>query len=195
MNPINRMLHMKYRSLFLILIASVIFGACDRSRNDKGYDYFPDMFHSAAYKTFSEHPVLPEQKTMQEPPEGSIPIGFTPYLYDNSFESREKAGKTLMNPFTADEALIEEGQKLYEIFCKNCHGAGGAGDGFLYTSGKYTVKPASLITGAIKQKPSGEIFHVITKGWGVMGAHATMIRPEDRWKIVVFVEEVLQQQN
>jgi hypothetical protein len=36
---------------------------------------------------------------------------------------------------------------------------------------------------------------VITKGWGVMGAHASLIRPEDRWKIVMFVEEVLQQQN
>lgn len=194
MIPIKKIQPGKYRTLLFLLIAALLFSACDRSRNDRGYHYFPDMFYSAAYKTYSEHPVLTNEKTMLEPPEGSVPVGFTPFLYDNSFESREKAGKTIKNPYTADKQLIEEGDKLYGIFCKNCHGETGAGDGFLHTSGKYPIKPASLITDVMKQKPSAEIFHVITKGWGVMSAHETLIKPEDRWKIVLFVE-TLQQKN
>jgi mono/diheme cytochrome c family protein len=192
---IRRLIPMKSRTILTLFFAVLIISACDRSRNDKGYDYFPDMFHSPAYKTYSDNPALPDGKTMLEPPEGSIPRGFTPYPYDDSFESRELAGKELRNPLVSDKELLAEGETLYGIFCKGCHGASGNGDGFLHTSGKYPIKPSSLVEGEILSQPSGEIYHVITKGWGVMGAHASLIRPDDRWKIVMFVEEVLQQQK
>jgi mono/diheme cytochrome c family protein len=190
---ITRLFSIKGQSLLVLFIAAALFASCDRSRNDKGLEYFPDMFHSPAYKTYSDNPALPGGKTMQEPPEGSIPRGFTPYAYDNSFEGRELAGRELKNPFATDEKLLAEGKNLYGIFCLGCHGASGAGDGILHTSGKYPIKPTSLVEGEILTKPSGEIFHVITQGQGVMGAHASLIRPDDRWKIVMFVEEVLQQ--
>jgi mono/diheme cytochrome c family protein len=191
----RRTIPMKARTILMLVFAALIVSACDRSRNDKGYEYFPDMFHSPAYKTYSDNPALPDDKTMLEPPEGSIPIGFTPYPYDTAFESRELAGRELENPFTTNEQLLEQGKELYAIFCMNCHGASGNGDGFLHTSGKYPIRPSTLIEGDILSDPSGEIYHVITKGWGVMGAHESMIRPDDRWKIVMFVEEVLQQQK
>lgn len=192
---LRKLISINRRIIIFMLSIIMIFSACDRSRNDKGYDYFPDMFHSPAYKTYTENPALPGGKTMLEPPDGSVPVSFTPYPYDSSFEARELAGKELKNPFTPNQELLDEGKTLYTIFCMNCHGAGGNGDGFLHTSGKYPIKPASLIEGAILSKPSGEIYHVITKGWGVMGAHASLVRPDDRWKIVMFVEEVLQQQK
>jgi mono/diheme cytochrome c family protein len=192
---IKRFLPTTSYPIIALLVAALIISACDRSRSDKGYEYFPDMFHSSAYKTYSDNPVLPDGSTMLKPPEGSIPRGFVPYAYDDSFEGRELAGKELINPLSANDDLIKEGENLYHIFCLSCHGPGGNGDGFLHTSGKYTIKPSSLVEGEILSKPSGEIYHVITKGWGVMGAHASLIRPEDRWKIVMFVEEVLQQQN
>lgn len=181
-------------SLMLILSAILIFTACDRSRTDKAYDYFPDMFYSPAYKTYTDHPVLPDGKTMLEPPEGSVPRGFSPYPYEASFEGRELAGKELKNPLVTDEQILAEGENLYGIFCISCHGASGQGDGLLITSGKYPIRPSSLIDNEVKGIPSGEVFHVITQGWGVMGAHASLIRPEDRWKIVMYIEEVLQQQ-
>jgi mono/diheme cytochrome c family protein len=181
-------------TLIGLMLAVLMFAACDRSRTDKGYDYFPDMFRSAAYKTYADHPVLEGGKTMLEPPEGSIPRGFMPYAYEATFEGRQLAGKELKNPYAPDEQLLAEGKNLYGIFCISCHGAGGQGDGLLITSGKYPIRPSSLVSDEIKLIPSGEIFHVITKGWGVMGAHATLIRHEDRWKIVMFVEELLQQQ-
>ena len=186
---------MKGRTILTLLFAALIISACDRGRNDKGYDYFPDMFHSPAYKTYSDNPALPDEKTMLEPPEGSVPRGFTPYPYDSSPEARDLAGLELRNPLVSGEELLFEGENLYGIFCKGCHGENGNGEGFLHTSGKYPIKPSTLIEGEILSKPSGDIYHVITNGWGVMGAHASLIRPEDRWKIVMFVEEVLQQQK
>jgi mono/diheme cytochrome c family protein len=181
-------------SIIMMLATILLFTSCDFSRDDKGYDYFPGMFYSAAYQTYADHPDLPDGKTMLEPPEGSIPRGFTPYPYEASFEGRELAGREHENPFVTNEELLDEGKNLYGIFCTSCHGAGGQGDGLLITSGKYPIRPSSLVEADIKGIPSGEVFHVITQGWGVMGAHASLIRPEDRWKIVMYIEEVLQQQ-
>lgn len=186
-----------YRNLALPLLSAmlVLLASCDRSRMDKGFEYFPDMAHSAAYETYSEHPVLPSGKSMLLPPEGSIPVDYEPYTYGTTPEAREQAGKALRNPFTPSAEVLTEGKKLYEIFCQQCHGATGAGDGFLYLSKKYSIKPSSLITNEMKAKPGGEIYHVITKGWGVMGAHGSLINPSDRWKIVTYVEHTLQEKQ
>ena len=43
-------------------------------------------------------------------------------------------------------------------------------------------------------KKDGEIFHSITVGFGIMGAHGGMIRQEDRWKIILHIRENLQKQ-
>ena len=39
----------------------------------------------------------------------------------------------------------------------------------------------------MKNIPDGEIYHVITVGQGVMMAYGGIMRPEDRWKIVMYV--------
>jgi len=44
----------------------------------------------------------------------------------------------------------------------------------------------------MKAVPDGEIYHVITSGYGVMGAHGSQIIPDDRWKIVLYVKDILQ---
>ncbi len=44
----------------------------------------------------------------------------------------------------------------------------------------------------MKKAPDGEIFHVISVGWGIMGAHASQISQEDRWRITAYVKNRLQ---
>ena len=41
----------------------------------------------------------------------------------------------------------------------------------------------------------GEIYHTLTVGYGIMGAHGGMIRPADRWKIILYIHENLQNQT
>ena len=175
-----------------VLLTLLLYG-CDRTRMDKGYEYFPDMAHSPAYKTYSANPAMEDGRTMREPVEGTIPRDATPYPYSADFEGREMAGRQLYYPFEITDALLEEGRELYRIFCINCHGQAGDGKGNLHTSGKYIIPPTNLLEERIINQPPGETFHVITAGWGVMGAHASLIRAEDRWKITAFVEKVLQQ--
>jgi mono/diheme cytochrome c family protein len=175
-----------FRSVLLVLMAVILFG-CDRDRNNPGWDYFPDMFYSTAYESFTKNPNFKDGMTMRTPAEGSIPRNFTPFDYSLEPESRIKAGIELVNPFPASSEAIMRGKKIYGTFCIGCHGASGDGDGKLYTSKLYPLKPRPLSSGNSLILKDGEIYHSITLGFGSMGAHGAQIVPEDRWKLVLYI--------
>ncbi len=179
--------------LIATMLATSLFTACDRTRMDKPLEYFPDMAHSPAYNTYSDNPAMEDGNTMREPVAGTIPRDMTPYPYEAGFEGREQAAMHLDNPLNITNALLAEGKELYRVFCSNCHGLSGDGKGNLHTSGKYIIPPTSLITPEAMAYKPGEIYHVITTGWGVMGAHGSLIRPDDRWKIIAFIENHIQE--
>jgi mono/diheme cytochrome c family protein len=83
--------------------------------------------------------------------------------------------------------MVSRGKKVYITFCIGCHGAAGEGDGRLYTSKLYPLKPRSLVAAEAIDLKDGGIFHTITLGFNSMGAHGAQIRPEDRWKLVLYI--------
>lgn len=172
---------------FSLLLFSVLMSGCDRNRNTPGWDYFPDMFYSTAYETFTKNPNFEDGITMRVPPAGTVPRDFTPFDYTVDPESRLRAGIELTNPVTRTRETIARGGTIYSIFCIGCHGAKGAGDGQLFVSGFYPLKPR-LLTGSVADNlKDGEIFHTITLGLGSMGAHGSQIRTEDRWILVQYI--------
>ncbi|MFA8434502.1 MAG: cytochrome c [Marinifilaceae bacterium] len=174
------------------LLSLLLFFACDRDRNRKGYAYFPDMMESRAYETYSDNPNFADGKTVRLPVEGTVSREVLPYRFEKTEENRVWAGNSLKSPFVVEMKHVEEGKNLYEKFCYNCHGEQGDGKGFLVTSGKYPYPVASLISEKLKNASRGEIVHVITVGYGVMGAHAPQINQEERWKIAEYVKVKLQ---
>jgi mono/diheme cytochrome c family protein len=173
---------------------ALAFASCDRDRNTTGWQYFDDMVKSPAYETYTSNPNFADGKTMRNPMEGTIPVGYEPYYYQKTDEDRVKAGLELVNPLKPTAQNIERGKQVYSVYCINCHGDKGDGKGFLFTSGKYPFPPKTLLSPKVKNGPIGEIFHVETVGFGVMPAHGAQIRPEDRWKVAMYVKEVLQKQ-
>ncbi len=174
--------------ILLVLISTI---SCDRTRNEKGFEYFPDMAHSYAYETYSENPVFKDGKTMQDPPEGSVSRNALFFNYPADIEGRKQAGIEMINPIESNAKALAMGKEHYDIFCINCHGEKGDGKGHLFTSGKYAIQPASLINERMKTAPDGEFFHVITSGYGVMGAHGAQVPVEKRWAINHYVRTVL----
>ncbi len=175
-----------------MLIIVFIMISCDKDNNHPGYNYYPDMTYSRAYETYSPNENFPDGKTMREPVEGTIPRGFNPFPYEKTIEDRTRAGLEIKNPLEASTENIARGKERYGIYCIGCHGEKGDGMGYLHTSGSYAYKPASLLTERVQEVPDGEIFHVITLGYGIMGAHGTLIQPDDRWKIVLYIKNELE---
>ncbi|MEI6576183.1 MAG: c-type cytochrome [Bacteroidota bacterium] len=184
-----------YKALFIatgFIVSGLGMTSCDRSRNDKGYEYFPDMAHSLAYETYSPNPNYKDGKTEQAPVAGTVSREMVPYPYPNTPEGRTQAGLELKNPYQINAKTLEQGKNLFTVFCKNCHGDQGNGDGYLFTSGRFPVKPADFHSERVMGLPAGEIYHVITNGYNVMGPHGAQIKPDDRWKVVLYVQHELQ---
>jgi mono/diheme cytochrome c family protein len=176
----------------LFFMAVIFSTACHRDNNNPGYDYLPEMDLSRAYDAYSENPVYKDGKTMQPPVEGTVARGKIPYPYTKDDDDLLLAGTTIFNPLEYTSEIIERGEILYDRFCINCHGIKGDGQGNLFTSGKYTYPPSNLTLEVTRNRPDGELYHIITVGKGIMGAHGPQIRPDDRWKIIMYVREELQ---
>lgn len=172
--------------LFLLIAIS----GCKRHRNDPGRDYFPDMYLSTAYETYSDNPVFDDRKTMRVPAPGTVPRGYMPFEYGPDVDSRTKAGEELSNPVKGNEQTIEEGKKQFGIFCAVCHGFSGTGDGRIFTLGLYPMKPRPLAGTGARLLKDGEIYHTITLGFGSMGPYGSQVRPDDRWKIILYIREL-----
>ena len=176
----------------LVFLALILFVSCDRDRNNPGWDFFPDMFYSNAYETNSENPVFEDGLTQRLPVDGTIPRDVIPFDYPNTKEGMEQAGLDMKNPYENTAENLERGKEIYQRFCISCHGEKGDGKGFLHTSRKYVYPPASLLSKKMKKKPDGEIYHSITLGYGIMGAHGSQLRPRDRWKLILYIRNGIQ---
>lgn len=180
------------RISIFITIVLVALVACDRTRSSTGWDYMPDMYYSNAYESYTPNPNFEDKLTMRTPVEGTVPREMLPFIWENTPEDRIAAGEALENPVENTAGNLEQGRKLYGIFCLSCHGSQGDGEGYLYTTERYPYPPANLVDEVVKELKDGEIYHSITVGYGIMGAHGSMIQPEDRWKIILHIRENLQ---
>jgi len=178
--------------VFAIALIFLISMACSRDRNMPGYEYVPDMARSVAYESYSESSLFDDSKSALLPVPGTIPREMIPYTYENSKEGLKKAGIEHLNPLELSDENIKRGKDQYNIFCASCHNENGDGNGFLFSSEKYAIKPTSLIDEKTKNRPDGEIYHIITLDGAAMGSYASQIKPIDRWKIIQYIRHGLE---
>jgi len=178
-----------FKSITYLLIVLAAFG-CKRDNNSTGYAYFPDMAYSHAFEPYGSSPNYSDSVEMLLPVEGTVPRHMIPYQYTKSFDEQQRAGRELVNPVEVNTGNLVRGKEQYDIYCAMCHGEKGQGNGYLVTSKLFPVQATSLVGDYVQNKPDGEIYHVITLGSlsGLMGAHGSLIKPDDRWKIISYVK-------
>jgi hypothetical protein len=180
-------------SLFItasLLFLSFWLSSCERKVEKGKYQFFFEMHDSIPYDAFDDNPFTADGKTLREPPKGTIPRGYKPYHYDKTPQDSERAGRELKNPFPRTHENLARGEELYKIFCIVCHGPTGGGDGPV--AGKFPP-PQSFQSDYMKALPQGRIYHTITHGSYLMGSYASQILPEDRWKLVLYVQALQRQ--
>ena len=87
------------------------------------------------------------------------------------------------------------------MFCKHCHGPNGAGGGSInhplysavphYNDSKQIRRSGTPMS---ELKP-GHLFHAITYGLNAMGPHASQLTEVERWKIVLYIQELQKYNN
>jgi len=182
--------------LIFALLPGIILCSCDRHRNMPGYDFMPDMVYSQAFEAYSENPVFSDSLTHQIPVYGTMARDKVAFRFDVFPENRLLAGQTLLSAEQMAMKHVFEGKKLFTTFCANCHGESGTGDGYLITSGKLPeVKVGDLTEERLVQSSRGDMFHVVTLGYGLMGSYGAILSEQDRWKIIEYVKVKIQGQE
>ena len=185
---------MSARGLNLMLVVAFVasFGVMWAARRDvhqRNLEYFPDMARGPRYDAFEANPVFANGRTLQPPPEGVIARGLVPTHFTASTADAERAGRELVNPFSANDAgVLTRGRQVFESFCTPCHGAGAQGDGPVTRRG--VPPPPSLVTGRTPTLGDGQLFHILTFGQNNMASYAAQIDREDRWRVILYVRSL-----
>ena len=172
-----------------VLFSGAILVACG-SEKDPGLEYAPDMYHSVPldpYSQLDENKYNPGGMNLREPAKGTVARGKMGYNLYLTKDDAETAGAELKNPLEKNELNLSEGQLLYTRFCAPCHGDQGDGQGLV--GQKFKGVP-SYSAGRVASLSEGHIYHVITNGRGRMMPHGSQVNPTERWKIVMYVQQL-----
>jgi len=95
----------------------------------------------------------------------------------------------------ARAALLERGEERFGLFCAPCHGPNGDGEGVVSQRAMQLqqgtwVPASSLHVEPALSRPPGHIFNTITNGIRTMPAYGSQVPVDDRWAIVVHIDEL-----
>ena len=186
------------------MFAAIISLASCGSDSSPGYEFMPNMYRSPSLETYGDHIVLNDTSYMIEgyngmPVEGTIAQGHLS-TFNYSEDQYDLAGSSATYPstFVKDDKTMVQGEDLYVQMCAHCHGTNGDGKGTI-THAVYSAVPSYSDSIQIRRTGStmnklteGHLLHTITYGLNAMGPHASQISEEERWKIVYYIQENLQ---
>jgi mono/diheme cytochrome c family protein len=169
-----------YSLTALMGLSSLLFSC----KNDKkpNYQFFPNMYESVAYETYSESDAFKGGKEGQLPAQGSIKRGFEVYDLPNTPAGYE-ASKGMSSPLDSSAVNLEKGEELFNIYCISCHGEKGDGKGKLVQREKFLGVPSYKD----RAVTVGSVFHVETYGLNAMGSHANQLSKKERWQVAEYV--------
>ena len=190
--PIIVSTDMKKKYLVTFVVAgAALFAACNSGdiRRNPGKIYAPDMTYSRAYDAYTTNPVTHNGLTSQVPVQGTIARGHT--LPDHLTEADSAAYNVLQSPYKFSDKEMEEGKRLFNIYCGICHGTDLDGNGPLYTSGKFASMPANLKSGAAYLTMSpGKMYYTIMYGKNMMGPYSAQLDVHQRWAVIAYIKKV-----
>jgi mono/diheme cytochrome c family protein len=88
-------------------------------------------------------------------------------------------------PMPVTQAVLDRGQERFTIFCSECHGRLGDGNGMIPSRGYR--HPPSFHTATLRAARTGHFFDVMTNGFGAMPPYANQVPVADRWAIAAYI--------
>jgi mono/diheme cytochrome c family protein len=129
----------------------------------RNWEAMPEMVRTVAYKSFSANPNFADGKTLQLPPEGTIPRD----------PERQPA---------------RAGALVYQIYCQPCHGGAGKGDGPVAMRG--FPPPPSFLTEHALHLTADQMFQIVTRGQKNMPSYAVQVPEQDRWAAISYIRSL-----
>lgn len=165
------------------------------------WSIIPDMDNQPRWKYQQANMLFADGRSSRPWPEGTVARGMlrddTHYYY-GIVNGQWATG--LPPQIEINQALLERGRERYTIYCAQCHGDAGYGDGpvsrraELLKEGTWTV-PLTYHGDQVRDRPAGHIFNTITNGIRTMPAHGSQVSVEDRWAIIAWIRVLQESQH
>jgi hypothetical protein len=181
---------MKRQLLLLVALAGASASCIDENILDPMADRQPRAFR------YKESAFFEDGLSMHAPPEGTVPREritqnvplTTGRLPDGPIQPNGEALPHFVTtiPLPVTPKLLALGRKRFDITCATCHGP--VGDGVSIVATQMSLRPPpSLLARNYVEKPSGYIYEVVTKGFGLMASYAAELTVEERWAVVAYL--------
>ena len=169
----------------LLAAALLLMGFVMVAAYNRPYRWWPinEMTEQPIIKPFNEGAFLP-------PAEGSVAVEDYEPAPDRMLYVVEDGGFT--NPFAGQESSIQEGQKLYDIYCISCHGKE-MSDQPGYKSPVQEKGPMPGTSVAILKmmnRKDGYIYGTLSHGSAIMQRYNYNLSPDERWHIVSYIRHL-----
>ena len=142
------------------------------------------MHDQPKYSALESSTFFPDSSSARLPVAGTVARG---QLRDDELLYTGKSGGQPVDlfPFAIDDGVMARGREMFDAFCAPCHARTGSGDGLVVRRG--FTRPPDLVSERVRALPAGQVFDVITNGFGAMPDHAAQVKVSDRWAIVAYV--------
>jgi len=156
---------MKLNLFLLAVLVALVAANLGLSDNPtrRNWEAMPEMVRTIAYKSFTANPNFADGKTLQLPPEGTIP--------------RETA-----------HHFARPGVAVYQIYCQPCHGGAGKGDGPVAMRG--FPPPPSFLADHALHLTDDQMFEIVSHGQKNMPSYAVQVPPQDRRAAISYVRSL-----
>jgi cbb3-type cytochrome c oxidase subunit III len=136
-------------------------------------------------KAYRESPFFEDGQSMRRPPRNTVPVTRVTRAPELTTGMRGGAYTSTI-PLPLDAEALRRGQDRFRIFCRTCHGPLGDGQSQVAENMKLR-RPPSLHEPRIVSFPPGQLFRIISEGYGLMPSYADVLPIRDRWAVVAFV--------
>jgi mono/diheme cytochrome c family protein len=96
-------------------------------------------------------------------------------------------------PFPVTAQVMNRGEERFDIFCSECHGKLGDGNGMVPARGYQ--RPPSFHSDTLRVAKTGHFFDVMTNGFGAMPSYAPQVPVNDRWAIIAYIRALQLSRN
>lgn len=171
----------------VVVVCGLVTSACSDKKRPN-VELIQDMMRQEAIQPQGQDIMAPDKPGMRLPPAGTVPVGGEAYPF--KLGQDVEAGKVLVNPQAGvmTPELLQAGKAKYDIFCAICHGNTGLGDGAVAPT--MALKPPPLVSSRVVGFPDGQIFHIMTRGRGLMGSYVNQLSAADRWAVVNYIRSL-----
>ena len=126
-------------------------------------------------------------RVMRTPPPFSV-AREQPAVGDQKMATgRDADGYAKKLPVPTTRALLDQGHAAFDRVCATCHGV--LGDGVSVVAEKMDLrKPPSLHEARIRDLAPGQIFEIVSVGYGLMPSLAALLDVDERWAVIAYLD-------